>query len=97
MINAPGMLACAACAVTTLAVETAARPQEATVLLSLPNIHCAGCLGQIEAALLAVPGVQSARENLSLRQRDHSKTTDTGEKLQFVVQLRELLAVEAVS
>ena len=67
MISGPGMSACAACAVAPLAVATAAQPQQATVMLSLPNIHCAACIGQIESALRAVPGVQSARVNLTLR------------------------------
>ncbi|EBA03105.1 copper-translocating P-type ATPase [Rhodobacterales bacterium HTCC2150] len=35
------------------------------ILLSLPNIHCAGCIGKIERALNAVPGVLDARVNLS--------------------------------
>ena len=67
VIDAPGMSACAACGVAPLAVATAVRPQAATLMLSLPNIHCAACIGQIEASLLAVPGVQSARVNLTLR------------------------------
>ena len=66
-MNAPGISACAACGVAPLAVATGARPQAAMLMLSLPNIHCAACIGQIEAALLAVPGVQSARVNLTLR------------------------------
>jgi Cu2+-exporting ATPase len=42
----------AAVAVTTLAVE---------------NMHCGGCMRKVEAALAAVPGVASARANLSAR------------------------------
>ena len=65
--NAPGISACAACGVAPLAIATATRPQAATQMLSLPNIHCAACIGQIEAALLAAPGVQFARVNLTHR------------------------------
>ena len=36
-------------------------------MLSLPGIHCAGCISGVERALLAVPGVMQARVNLTLR------------------------------
>jgi Cu2+-exporting ATPase len=36
-------------------------------MLSLPGIHCAGCISGVEKALLAVPGVKDARVNLTLR------------------------------
>ena len=65
--GSPGLVACAACGVAPLAVATAARHAAGALMLSLPNIHCAACIGQIEAALRAVPGVQSARVNLTLR------------------------------
>ncbi len=39
----------------------------ARLMLSLPNVHCAACIGTIEAGLLAMPGVTSARVNLTLR------------------------------
>src|SRR6056297_2901636 len=35
--------------------------------LSLPGIHCAGCISGVERALQAVPGVASARVNLTLK------------------------------
>lgn len=35
--------------------------------LSVPTVHCAGCIRKVEAGLLAVPGVQHARVNLSTR------------------------------
>jgi Cu2+-exporting ATPase len=35
------------------------------LILSLPDIHCAGCIGGVERAMLALPGVTSARVNLS--------------------------------
>ena len=61
----PGLSACAACGVAPLALATALRP--AHLMLSLPNVHCAACIGSIEAALLAVPGVTLARVNLTQR------------------------------
>jgi Cu2+-exporting ATPase len=36
-------------------------------MLSLPGIHCAGCISGVEKSLNAVPGVRSARVNLTLR------------------------------
>ncbi|WP_281827246.1 heavy metal translocating P-type ATPase [Jannaschia rubra] len=37
------------------------------VILSLPAIHCAGCIAGVERTLATVPGVRSARVNLSRR------------------------------
>ena len=61
----PAMSACPACGVGSLALATALPP--ARLMLSLPHIHCAACIGSIEAALRKVPGVTSARVNLTLR------------------------------
>jgi len=35
--------------------------------LSVPGMHCAGCMGKVERALAAVPGVAHARANLTAR------------------------------
>ena len=57
-------MGCPGCLAVPLALDTAAaRP--ATLILSLPNVHCAACIGSIEAGLSAVPGVQTARVNLT--------------------------------
>jgi P-type Cu2+ transporter len=40
---------------------------EARLLLSLPGIHCAGCISGVERALTRQPGVVSARVNLTLK------------------------------
>src|SRR5690349_2841958 len=33
--------------------------------LSVPRIHCGGCIQKVEASLRALPGVEDARVNLS--------------------------------
>ncbi|TCP44399.1 heavy metal translocating P-type ATPase [Rhodovulum marinum] len=61
--------ACPACAVAPSAealAETSA-PREARLFLSLPTIHCAGCISAVERALHATPGVRAARVNLTLK------------------------------
>jgi len=35
--------------------------------LSVPGIHCGGCIHKVEAALGALPGVENARVNLSTK------------------------------
>lgn len=59
--------ACPACNAAPAAEHLAELPKDATLMLSLPSIHCAGCISGVEKALNAVPGVQSARVNLTLR------------------------------
>jgi Cu2+-exporting ATPase len=59
--------ACPACNVAPAAEHLAQLPKEAALMLSLPGIHCAGCISGVERTLLAVPGVQEARVNLTLR------------------------------
>lgn len=44
-----------------------AMPIEATVLV-VPGMHCAGCMGKVERAFGGLPGVHSARVNLTARQ-----------------------------
>ena len=38
-----------------------------TAILAVENMHCGGCIGPVEQALLGTSGVQSARANLSAR------------------------------
>ncbi len=50
--------------------ETNARASETTgttFTLAVENMHCGGCIRSVEKALLALPGVLSARVNLSAR------------------------------
>jgi P-type Cu2+ transporter len=39
----------------------------AAIILSLPTIHCAGCISAVERGLQKQPGVSAARVNLSLK------------------------------
>ena len=60
--------ACPACDAAPLAGRMAQTgPLQGDVFLSLPTAHCAACITDVERALNAVPGVRSARVNLSLR------------------------------
>ncbi|PWK60226.1 heavy metal translocating P-type ATPase [Roseicyclus mahoneyensis] len=59
--------ACPACNAAPAAEHLADLPLDATLMLSLPGIHCAGCISGVERALLKVPGVREARVNLTLR------------------------------
>ena len=45
----------------------AAAPVDGRLMLSLPTIHCAGCISRVERALEGAPGVNSARVNLTLK------------------------------
>ncbi len=58
--------ACPACSAAPLAEAVAARNGGGgATVLSLPHIHCAGCIRGVESTLLAIPGVKGARVNLS--------------------------------
>lgn len=60
------MSACPACDAAPLAQSLAATSLgQSDLILSLPDIHCAGCIGGVERAMLALPGVASVRVNLS--------------------------------
>jgi Cu2+-exporting ATPase len=61
---------CPACSVGDLAEEIAAASAEQSnsdIALSVPAMHCAGCISAVEKALNHVPGVADARVNLTLR------------------------------
>ncbi len=59
--------ACPACVAVPSAERLAAlaEPVDARIMLSLPMAHCATCITTVESALSAVPGVRSARVNLT--------------------------------
>lgn len=65
-----GMAACPACVAAPSAERIARQVAEAKgarLVLSLPTAHCAACMSVVENALEKVPGVRSARVNLTLR------------------------------
>ncbi|MDG1281095.1 MAG: heavy metal translocating P-type ATPase [Pseudorhodobacter sp.] len=61
--------ACPACVAAPSAQRIAALQEEkrGRIMLSLPTAHCAACMSTVENGLQAVPGVHSARVNLTLR------------------------------
>ena len=59
--------ACPACAVAPAAVDIARSDAQPDALYSVPSVHCAACIGAVERAASAVPGVRAARVNLSLK------------------------------
>ncbi len=63
----PPPSACPACAVAPAALDRAGAQDGARLLLSLPTIHCAGCISAVERDLAKHPGVRSARVNLTLK------------------------------
>ncbi|MFN3643303.1 MAG: heavy metal translocating P-type ATPase [Gemmobacter sp.] len=65
-LGAPGVSACPACGVAPAALAQAA-PTEARLMLSLPGVHCAACISTVENGLERLPGIRSARVNLTLR------------------------------
>ena len=60
--------ACPGCLAGPLALDVSERGQPAhEIVLSLPGIHCAGCISGVERALNALAGVSSARVNLTFK------------------------------
>ncbi|MDF8331582.1 heavy metal translocating P-type ATPase [Novosphingobium cyanobacteriorum] len=51
----------------TAAARALAPQGQVHSVLAVPGMHCAGCMGKVERALAAVPGVASARTNLTAR------------------------------
>ena len=71
--------ACPACVAAPGAAAIAAAAAEekgARLMLSLPTAHCAACISTVENAVQAVPGVRSARVNLTLRRVSVEADTD---------------------
>ncbi|WP_193139530.1 MULTISPECIES: heavy metal translocating P-type ATPase [unclassified Meridianimarinicoccus] len=66
----PGGVACPACAVTPAAEVLARRERaarEVRIMLSVPEMSSAACISRVERALKAVPGVRTARVNLTMK------------------------------
>ncbi|MGP3697793.1 heavy metal translocating P-type ATPase [Rhodobacter sp. NSM] len=64
-----GASACPACIAAPSAERLAAMagPAGGRLVLSLPTAHCAACMTTVEGGLEKLPGVRSARVNLTLR------------------------------
>jgi len=65
--SSPSIAVCPGC---IAAPNTAAHEEEvkdAQIALSLPTIHCQGCISAVERGLNAHPGVHNARVNLTLK------------------------------
>jgi P-type Cu2+ transporter len=45
--------------------DTRPAPCDARLILSLPAAHCAACISTVETGIAALPGVRSARLNLT--------------------------------
>ncbi|MDB6176153.1 heavy metal translocating P-type ATPase [Paracoccus sp. Z330] len=71
MSDSARISACPACDVAPLAQNMARQDNGhggvGQLILSLPTVHCAVCISDVERALMAVPGVRHARVNLTLR------------------------------
>ena len=61
----PSLAACPACSVAPVARRPAEDISNPTIQLSLPTIHCAGCISGVERALSGVDGVREVRVNLT--------------------------------
>lgn len=70
--------ACPACVAAPSAetIADAAAPKDTRLSLSIPGVHCAACISTVEKALAAVPGVQDARVNLTLKRANISADPD---------------------
>ena len=66
-----GLSACPACVAAPsaerIAAQAARAPKDARLILSLPQAHCAACISTVEHAMTDLPGVTSARVNLTLK------------------------------
>ncbi len=67
MSEAPTFAACGACITVEAAAERSQKAMANDIMLSVPDMHCASCMGKIEDALSNVEGVENVRTNLSLK------------------------------
>ncbi len=63
----PRPAVCPACTIPAPEIRPTEAVAPGNIVLSLPTIHCAGCISTVERGLGAVEGVRSARVNLSLK------------------------------
>ena len=72
---------CPACAAAPLAQQTASGP---ALQFSVPGVHCAACIGQIERGLASLNGVTGVRVNLSMKRLSVHGTVEPDRVLQAV-------------
>jgi Cu2+-exporting ATPase len=65
-LRPPAAAACPGCLAAPAEAVQEVQP-DARIALSLPTIHCQGCIAAVERGLNAHPGVRSARVNLTLK------------------------------
>ncbi|WGV15572.1 heavy metal translocating P-type ATPase [Fuscovulum ytuae] len=81
-VTASACPACAAAPSAAAIAAAAAAEKGARLMISLPTAHCAACISTVEQAVQAVPGVRSARVNLTLRRLSvEAETTVTADTL----------------
>lgn len=78
--------ACPACDAAPLAQRVAGQGGAVDIILSLPTVHCATCITDVEQALSAHPGVKAARVNLTRRRVTIDAPGLTAEELIPVVE-----------
>lgn len=78
--------ACPACDAAPLAQRVAGQGGAVDIILSLPTVHCATCITDVEQALAAHPGVRAARVNLTRRRVTVDAPGLTAEELIPVVE-----------
>lgn len=71
----PSAVACPGCLATPVE-PVRDEPGDARIALSLPGIHCQGCIANVERGLSAHPGVNSARVNLTLKRATVEAASD---------------------
>ena len=78
--------ACAACNSAPAAIRIA-EAAEPNMTLSVPGVTCAACIGKIERGLADVPGIQSARVNLTQKRVSLRSDLDTERVVQHLAEL----------
>lgn len=89
----PRPAVCPACTVPAPEVTPSDAEKPGDIILSLPTIHCAGCISTVEKGLAQVKGVRDARVNLSLKRV--SISADPGISAEQLVKAVEALGYEA--
>ncbi len=89
----PRPAVCPACTIPAPEVTPSDAERPGDIILSLPTIHCAGCISTVEKGLAQVKGVRDARVNLSLKRV--SISADPGISAEQLVKAVEALGYEA--